>query len=67
MNCNCIETINRRLKKENLELDTLLVFGSMISTLFIPTQWKDESEKPRGKKPTKIVVIYCPFCGKKAE
>lgn len=55
-----------KLAEENLELDTLLILSSMTATLFVPTRWKDESKKQRGKNPTKIVVTYCPFCGKKA-
>lgn len=59
MNCNCIETINQRLKEQNLELDT-----SLMGRLTIGTRWL----KPkRGEKPTRIAVTNCPFCGKKAE
>lgn len=68
MKCNCIQTSNDKLAEKNLELDTLFVLDPMTTTitLFIATRWKDESKKQRGKKPTKIVVTYCPFCGKKA-
>ena len=62
MNCNCIATVNKELEKRNLALDTALTLTGKV-VLTIPTHWKDESKKPRGKKPGPVVVTNCPFCG----
>lgn len=71
MNCDCIETVNKKLSEMNLALDTSIVFGKDMSTadgyLTISTHWKDSSKKVRGKKPTTIIVTFCPFCGKRAK
>jgi hypothetical protein len=71
MNCDCITRVNKKLEDQNLALSVSFVFSNNISKatdmLSIATHWKDSSKKPRGKKPTSILVSYCPFCGKKAK
>lgn len=68
MNCDCIELIDNKLAEENLALDTMIILGNPVSvTLAISTHWKDETKKPRGKKPKNIVVSLCPFCGVSAK
>jgi hypothetical protein len=70
MNCDCIETVDKKLADKNLALDTSIVFGKDMSTadavLTISTHWKDSSKKKRGKKPTMLLVTFCPFCGTRA-
>lgn len=70
MNCDCITRINEKLAEQNLELDTSIV-GLMSPqpyvTLSVSTHWKDSSKKVRGKKPTTILVTFCPFCGVNAQ
>jgi hypothetical protein len=70
MNCDCIATVNEKLAEMNLALDTSIVLGKDMATadgfLTISTHWKDSSKKVRGKKPTTIIVTFCPFCGTRA-
>src|SRR5258706_16402976 len=57
-----------RVAEQNLALD--VVFTNVMTTfdasLAIGTHWKDSSKKVRGKKPTTILITFCPFCGTKA-
>jgi hypothetical protein len=68
MNCDCITTIDEKLAAQNLALDTMLILrnGGGV-TLSMGTHWKDPARKPRGKKPTNLVVNFCPFCGTAAK
>lgn len=68
MNCNCINTVDEGLAERNMELDkTFLLGGSGSVMLSISTHWKDTNKKPRGQKPTVLLVKFCPFCGMSAE
>lgn len=71
MKCDCIETVNEKLAEQNLALDTSFVFSKGMKTgsaeLTISTHWKDAAKKQRGKKPTTIIVTFCPFCGTRAD
>lgn len=69
MNCDCITQINKKLAEQNLELDVIFVniMTTFDASLGIGTHWKDSNKKIRGKKPTSILVTFCPFCGMKAE
>lgn len=68
MNCDCIKRVNEKLADQNLALDVSFVLNpkQAYDSLSISTHWKDSSKKVRGKKPTSILVSYCPFCGVKA-
>jgi hypothetical protein len=70
VNCNCIKLTNEKLAEMNMALDTSFLLGEDLSlsgqTLSIGTHWKDPAKKVRGKRPTTIIVNYCPFCGVKA-
>lgn len=70
MNCNCVATINEKLKPLNLQLACeALIMPGMKTTLTLQTEWIDKSKAPKGEKgrPSKINITYCPFCGKLAE
>lgn len=69
MNCDCITRVDKKLADQNLALDVTFILDSKnaYNTLSISTHWKDSSKKVRGKKPTSILVSYCPFCGKKVK
>lgn len=69
MNCECVATVNEGLATRNLELDTMFVLSkpNIPSLLYISTHWKDENKKQRGKRPTKLAVNFCPFCGVKVD
>lgn len=67
MNCDCITLVNEKLAEQNLVLDTSFLFPDFRCVLSIATHWKDPSKKVRGKKPTTILVTFCPFCGKKVK
>lgn len=68
MNCDCIERVNEKLRHEfGTRLATTILIGKDISeTLSISTVRLEESRAPRRKKPTPILVSFCPFCGAKA-
>lgn len=68
MNCDCITTIDAKLAEQNLALDVsfINIMSTFDATLSISTHWKDSSKKVRGKKPTTILVTFCPFCGVRA-
>jgi hypothetical protein len=70
MICDCIKSVNEKLADMNLALDVSIMFSEDMrvatDSLTISTHWKDPTKKPRGKKPTTIMVTYCPFCGVKA-
>ena len=67
MNCDCITRVNEMLAEQNLELDSNFMFPKMNQELSISTHWKDPTKKVRGKKPTTILVTFCPFCGVKVD
>lgn len=69
MNCDCIERVDEKLAEQNLALDATFILKPKkpYSTLSISTHFKNLAKKKRGQKPTKILVTYCPFCGKKAK
>lgn len=70
MNCDCITRINEKLAEQNMELNTFIVgitSPQPYTTVGVSTRWKDSTKKVRGKKPTTILVTFCPFCGKKAK
>ena len=68
MTCDCIENIDAKLAEQNLALDVsfINVMTTFDATLSISTHWKDSSKRVRGKKPTTIIVTFCPFCGERA-
>lgn len=70
MNCDCVSRVNGKLKDQNLVLDISILFGDKMQTcedmITIGTHWLDKSKAKRGKRPTPILVTFCPFCGTKA-
>lgn len=67
MNCDCIKRINEKLADQNFALDVSFInlMTSFDETLSISTHWKDSSKKIRGKKPSTILITFCPFCTKR--
>lgn len=64
MSCECVETINEKLKPYNTRLTQAMMLqecahpGLMLQT--------DQIESGRGKKKAvSIFLSYCPFCGNK--
>lgn len=67
MNCNCMAEVDEKLSDQNLALDRLyLLTGSAGTALYIGTHFKNEEKRKRGDRTTKLMVSFCPFCGKKA-
>lgn len=68
MNCDCIERVDERLKHAfGTRLATTITFNKKMGadvTLSIETVRLGDSRAPRRKKPQRILVSFCPFCGK---
>lgn len=64
MTCNCIETVNEKLKERNTYLvEPWFIQSDKSRRLFVET---GQLEKGRGKgKAVRIFTSYCPFCGVK--
>jgi hypothetical protein len=76
MNCDCIKTVNSKLKGKNFEGRTIISARLKTVCLFdkdnqLETTVFNEMEiTVKGITKTQIVKIfpsYCPFCGKKIE
>lgn len=62
--CDCIATINEKLRPQNARLSLTLTFGGDVTAYpHIPLEKLDKSK--RGKAPTAFIPSYCPFCGEK--
>lgn len=66
MTCDCIETVNEKLKTRNTRLTQAWKFGdSQDYGLMLETE---QIETGRGKpKAVGMFLSYCPFCGTKYE
>jgi hypothetical protein len=70
MNCDCINTINKKLAEKNLHLAGYSYLMPSFKPIFkIACDWDDESKTPRGqrRRPPSMFVSHCPFCGTKVE
>jgi hypothetical protein len=70
MNCNCINTIDDKLRERNLRLSGYaFMVPSFTTVITVQTEWVDKAKAPRGQRnnPTKMFASHCPFCGVKIE
>lgn len=64
MACNCVETVNEKLKERNTRLTQAIVLGECSHDgLMLETE---QVETGRGKpKKVSMFLTFCPFCGVK--
>lgn len=62
MSCDCIKTVDAKLKAHNTRLSLALCFNPARERLMIATE---VVEKKRGARPVAMFPSFCPFCGLK--
>jgi hypothetical protein len=63
--CRCIESSNRALASEGIQIDALISMRGFPSRAQIRTvQRADSPPKKRGWRPPLLAATFCPFCGK---
>lgn len=66
MKCDCIAKVEEALKEgyPEAKLNTSFIFPDMKQTLVISFLYQPAGNKR--KKTGNLIVIYCPFCGKRS-
>lgn len=60
--CNCVSNLTEQMKQHNTEFDKV-VYWQPDRTVISTIQVAMKKINPRGRKPIRIRINYCPFCG----
>lgn len=65
--CDCIEKLDESLKEYNTAFDKVVYFEKPDMRMKSTIQIALKKINPRGAKPIRLFLAYCPFCGEKRE
>ena len=65
--CDCVAELDEKLKEYNTEFDKVIYFEKPDMRMKSTIQIAMKKIEPRGKKPIRLFLAYCPFCGEKWE
>lgn len=65
--CNCVADLDEKLKEYNTAFDKVVYFEKPDMLMKSTIQIAMKKISPRGSRPIRLFMSYCPFCGEKLE